>query len=167
MKRAQNCFACVARKISLWLLFVLSMALVGCDHATKYAAATVLKGRALDVVPGVVDLEYTENHDVAWTLLRNEAFHGKAAILIALATLGTIFVATMWWRRRNVASSIEHVGWSLAFAGALGNMLDRAIRGYVVDFIHVRHYPVFNVADVVVVFGVFFLIVAKPKERAK
>ena len=48
-------------------------------------------------------------------------------------------------------------------AGALGNLLDRVARGYVVDFIHVRGWPVFNVADVAVVVGVILLGVAHLK----
>jgi signal peptidase II len=53
-----------------------------------------------------------------------------------------------------VATSIEHLAFGLIAAGAIGNVIDRAARGYVVDFIHVTHWPVFNVADVAIVLGI-------------
>jgi signal peptidase II len=139
----------------------MSMALVGCDHATKLAAATALRGKTVALVPGVLDLTYTENHDVAFSLLRDAVFPHKSIVLICLAMVGSIFVAIMWMRRRNVASRFEHIGWSLTLAGALGNMVDRVIRGYVIDFIHLQHWPVFNVADIVVVLGVIALVLAR------
>ncbi len=48
----------------------------------------------------------------------------------------------------------------LVLAGAIGNLADRLARGYVVDFIHVHHWPVWNVADAWVVLGVGALMIA-------
>ena len=50
-----------------------------------------------------------------------------------------------------------HAGFACIVAGALGNALDRATRGHVVDFIHVHFWPVFNVADILVVAGIAIL----------
>jgi signal peptidase II len=139
--------------------------MIGCDHATKLAASTVLRDKTVDVVPGVLDLQYTENHDVAFSLLRSATIPNRPHVLLALAALGSVFVAIVWWRRRKEASSLEHLGWSLTMAGAVGNMADRIVRGYVVDFIHLRHWPIFNVADALVVCGVFLLLFARRKPR--
>ena len=141
------------------------MALVGCDHATKLAASTALRDRTVDVVPGVLDLQYTENHDVAFSLLRSAAIPGRPHVLFVIAAIGAVFVGVMWWRRRRLASSVEHLGWSLTMAGAVGNMLDRVLRGYVIDFIHLKHWPVFNVADALVVAGVILLAFGRRKPR--
>src|SRR5204862_6408823 len=113
--------------------------------ATKLAASAVLRDRTLDVVPGVLDLQYTENHDIAFSLMRSFAIPGRPRVLLAFAALGAVFVAVLWWRRRKEATSMAHVGWSLTMAGAFGNMADRVVHGYVVDFIHLSHWPVFNV----------------------
>jgi signal peptidase II len=43
-------------------------------------------------------------------------------------------------------------------AGAAGNLLDRIFRGYVIDFIHVRYWPVFNVADICITAGVILFL---------
>jgi signal peptidase II len=133
------------------------MALVGCDHATKLAAATALREHGpVVVVPGVVDLAYTENHDVAFDGLSRLSLHAPAAWLAAFALCITAAVLVVWVRRRRAAWPV-HVGFACIVAGALGNALDRATRGHVVDFIHVHFWPVFNVADILVVAGIAVL----------
>jgi signal peptidase II len=133
------------------------MALVGCDHATKLAAATALREHGpVVVVPGVVDLAYTENHDVAFDGLSRLSLHAPAAWLAAFALCITAAVLVAWVRRRRAAWPV-HVGFACIVAGALGNALDRATRGHVVDFIHVHFWPVFNVADILVVAGIAIL----------
>jgi signal peptidase II len=134
------------------------LALVGCDHATKLAAATALREHGpVVVLPGVVDLAYTENHDVAFDGLSRLSLHAPAAWLALLALSITVAVIVAWVRRRRAPWPV-HAGFACIVAGALGNALDRAARGHVVDFIHVRFWPVFNVADILVVAGVAILI---------
>jgi len=142
-------------------------ALVGCDHATKLAAATALREHGpVVVVPGVVDLAYTENHDVAFDGLSRLSLHAPAAWLALFALLITVAVIVVWVRRRR-SPWLVHAGFACIVAGALGNALDRATRGHVVDFIHVHFWPVFNVADILVVAGIAILAlgrVAAPRD---
>jgi signal peptidase II len=151
----------MARRTLRWALFILTLALVGCDHVTKLAAESSLSGgRAVDIVPGLLDLRYARNHDAAFSLTRDIGAPGKTAALVVLAAFGTLMMAVVWWRRRRDASRLEHVGYSLIVAGAVGNVADRIARGYVVDFIHLHRWPVFNVADVLIVVGAGALAVA-------
>jgi signal peptidase II len=64
-----------------------------------------------------------------------------------------------WARTR--ASPVSHCAYALIAAGAIGNAADRLLRGRVIDFIHLRFWPVFNVADVAVVAGVILLLWAR------
>ena len=70
-----------------------------------------------------------------------------------MALLAIAAVAAAWWKRRRVAGFVEHAAFVLVVGGAIGNVIDRFERGYVVDFIHVDHWPVFNVADVAICVG--------------
>ena len=55
------------------------------------------------------------------------------------------------------------MAYALLLAGALGNLSDRLFRGYVVDFIHLHHWPIFNVADICIVVGaLLFALHARP-----
>jgi signal peptidase II len=139
--------------------------LVGCDHATKLAAETALRDHAaVEVVPGVMDLAYTENHGVAFSALERLSLRPPAWALFAFAVLATTALLGLWYRRRR-GPWPEQAGFALIVAGALGNAIDRIARGHVVDFIHVRFWPVFNVADILVVAGgvLVLLVHARPR----
>jgi signal peptidase II len=135
--------------------------LVGCDHASKRAAEVALRGHApVPIVRDVVDLSYAENRDVAFNALSRLSFHVPAWTLTAFAVVATIAVGIAWLRRRH-ATWAEHAGFALIAAGAIGNGLDRLVRGHVVDFIHVHFWPVFNVADMLIVAGVVLLLLRR------
>ena len=144
---------------SLQVLAVASVALlVGCDGATKYEAVAHLAGAApARLVPTVLDLVYTENHDTAFTVLRGVVWPAKAELLAAIAWVATFTLALAWWKRRHAPSPALHLAFALTLAGALGNALDRVTRGFVVDFVHLHagrlEWPVFNLADIFVVVG--------------
>jgi signal peptidase II len=138
------------------LLIALTL-LVGCDHATKLAAKSELEGeRPRSLIHGVLDLRYTENPDVAFNLLRAVPERVRAPLLIVLgaaAMLGLLAVLLF----RQGGSGFARGALLLMTAGALGNYLDRIVRGYVVDFIQIPHWPVFNVADTYVTLGAMLL----------
>ena len=153
--------------LRLGILF-LAVSLFGCDHATKIAAhAALAGGRAVPIYDGIVELRFEPNPDTAFSLLRHAGVpHAPAAALVALASLALLGVVVAWIvAARRGATPTEHAAYACVLAGALGNVVDRAVRGYVVDFIHVSHWPVFNVADVAVVVGIGLLLLAQAKKR--
>jgi signal peptidase II len=121
--------------------------------------------RRLPLIPGVLDFRYTENRDTAFSLLRRLHLATSAGMLTALATATVVLLAGFWWARRR-ASRYEHAAYALLIGGALGNILDRLVRGYVVDFIHLRYWPVFNVADIAIVAGGLLLFLARLRSHA-
>ncbi len=144
-------------------IFVCLSFLVGCDHATKGFAKAELEGSsARELIRGVLDVRYVENTDIAFNLLRwvPEDIRAPALLVfgaIAVLTLGVLLLRSQGERRMYRSALL------LVTAGAIGNYLDRLVRGYVVDFVHLHHWPVFNVADVYITLGyvllawVFFL----------
>ena len=137
---------------------LLTLSLFGCDHATKIAAeASLSHGRAVSVVTGILELRYQPNDDMAFSVLGRLGIVRPPTILLAASAIALLGVVAMWVASRKRASRLQHVGFALVLAGALGNVVDRAMRGYVVDFIHLTRWPVFNVADMSVVAGVILL----------
>jgi signal peptidase II len=148
-------------------LFACVACLVGCDHATKLAAQAALRNRGpLPIVPGAVDLTYTENRDMAFSALSQLSLHPPAWVLAASTVAITLLVVLAWARRLRAAWPVQ-AGFAFICAGAIGNLVDRLAHGYVVDFVHVRFWPVFNVADALVVAGVGLLALggALPSKR--
>jgi len=149
-----------------WILLLCCLALVGCDHATKRAAHDHLRGQPpVEVVAGAIDLEYAENPGVAFSIERAIPAPARTPLIAggALLALGVLGVA--WWRRRREVSA-RTAGYALIAAGALGNVADRVRYGHVIDFVHVRHWPIFNVADVCLAVGVGLVLWAARRPLA-
>jgi signal peptidase II len=130
--------------------------LVGCDHATKFAAKSELEGHGpRSLIHGLVDLRYTENTDVAFNLLRAVPERIRAPLLVIMGAAAMI--ALLGFLLLQSGLGLARVALLLMTAGALGNYLDRLVRGYVVDFVQIPHWPVFNVADAYVTAGAILL----------
>jgi len=156
----------MTRSRSLGLGLLALLALVGCDHVTKQVAKADLQGQPPRPMLGsVLELRYVENTDVAFNLLRAVPEKTRAPLLLVSGLLGCATLLTLLaWRPRRPAIQVALV---LVAAGALGNTLDRVARGYVVDFIHVPHWPVFNVADICVTAGAGLIVWATLRRPAQ
>jgi signal peptidase II len=140
-----------------WLSFVLPLvALVGCDHVTKSAAKAELESQPpRELIASVLELRYVENDDSAFGLLRWMPERARFPVLVVFGGLALLVLGALWLRERDRAAT--RVAFLLILAGGLGNYLDRICRGYVVDFIHLRHWPVFNAADIWVTAGLILM----------
>ncbi|MBW2527067.1 MAG: signal peptidase II [Deltaproteobacteria bacterium] len=154
-------------RFKLFVLASLLVLLVSCDHGTKHWAETSLKqADKVELVSGVLDLRHTANRDTAFSLSRSVLpTPVKRPVLLVLGTIGIVAIASMWHRRRR-ARWTEQAAYVMLLAGAIGNVADRVVRGYVVDFIHLHHWPVFNVADVLLVAGMVLLVPAMVRTTA-
>lgn len=132
----------------LGLLFLL-----GADQASKYWAVENLKGSAgIPVIPGVFEFYYLENDGAAFGMLdKIQGVFILTAVLILLLCLYTFLRLPEDRRYRPLKILCVVIG-----AGAAGNMLDRLMCGYVIDFLYVSliDFPVFNLADCYICIGV-------------
>ena len=137
------------------------------DALTKNLAVKHLKGE--DPIPlwrGVLRFSYVENPGAAWGMLANHRW------VFMLFSALAIVVIVIYLIRRDPPLSL-FLSLSLILAGGIGNMIDRTFRGSVVDFIefYLFEFPVFNVADCLVVVGsgllVFWLISDTLREQKK
>lgn len=121
------------------------------DQASKLLVSANLEpGERVDLFSSVA-LERTSNSGIAFGL----AGDFPPLILIAVA-VGIVAVLLMLGRQLRWRSAWLAIG--LILGGALGNLMDRALRGSVVDFISFPHWPTFNVADIAITVGVILLL---------
>jgi len=148
-------------KLGARLSMIVSVAfLVGCDHVTKGVAKLELDGGgARELIRGVLDLRYVENRDVAFNLLRWVPESIRAPGLLVFGAVAIVALGLLLFLGRS-EPRLSRVALVLVTAGAIGNYVDRVALGYVVDFVHVHHWPVFNVADVYVTVGYVLLALA-------
>jgi len=141
---------------SIGLLSLVAL-LVGCDHGTKHLARKHLRGEpAVELIGGALDLRYTENRDAAFGALRWAPPSIRGPGLTVVRSLLSLVILVLLLRRSGLG--LDRFGLALVLAGALGNLVDGILRGYVVDFIHLHHWPVFNVADICIAVGVGLLL---------
>ena len=127
------------------------------DRVTKVLAERSLQDGAVELIPGVLDLRYTTNPGGAFGLF------GGIPWLFASISAAVIVAIVIASRRLPATSSA--IGLGLVLGGALGNMVDRAIRGpafsgEVVDFIDLQVWPIFNLADSAIMIGAGTLLIA-------
>ena len=133
---------------------------VGCDHVTKHLAKQAYENQpARPLVGQVLDLTYTENRDCGFGLLRAVPEEIRKPLLTTLQFGAGIVCLALALRRRGGRGA--RAALLLLSAGAMGNGLDRVARGYVVDFIHLHHWPVFNLADIYITAGMVLFVLAR------
>ncbi len=147
----------MAKWVRSLALLLIVFGLVGCDQVTKTTAKTYLEsGGGVSLVDGVLELSYVENRDVAFNALSRIPEPPRQRLLLAGGAFAIAIIYSLLRRsRRNL---VLGAALALVLAGAVGNYADRVVRGYVVDFVHVTHWPVFNLADVYVTLGALGLL---------
>ncbi len=126
------------------------------DQATKaFVRASMVPGESITVVRGLLNLTFVNNIGAAFGL-----FPGRQPVFIA-TSLVVLFVVAAYWRRARPTEWPVVVALALVCAGALGNLIDRVLVGRVTDFFEFGfvEFPVFNVADMAIIFGVGLLAI--------
>ena len=126
------------------------------DQGTKFWALASLKPiHNMTLVEGFMDLTFVENRGVAFGM-----FSGQSWFILLLTG---IIAAGLIWFYKAMPKKKEYfplrVSLVMVLSGAIGNIIDRLFRGYVVDFFEFTFFewPVFNVADIYVVVRVILL----------
>lgn len=130
--------------------------IVAFDQITKYfAEKNLADGKIVSFSPGFVQFRYAQNTGMAFSMLSGARW---IFVVITIIVCGGV----MWFLFSNRAKSLW-VYWSLGvvLAGGVGNLIDRARFGYVVDFIEPTfvNFAVFNIADCAVTCGAAVLVV--------
>lgn len=151
------------------LLCVLTIAL---DQAIKTWVTTSLPlQEAVPVLP-VFSLFHTYNTGVAFSFMNTMSPMALAALALAI----TAIMLYLWWTSRH-EGLLQSLGFGLIVGGAVGNIIDRALLGKVVDYVSLHYgdfyFAVFNLADAALTVGVglillqAFVVYRRPKESAE
>ncbi|MBI4322852.1 MAG: signal peptidase II [Candidatus Omnitrophica bacterium] len=142
-----------------WPWLVVALTLAG-DQATKLlVCASLDPADSLPLIPSVLHLTYVQNTGVAFGLWR-----GYSNVVVLGSVVIAAWVLMELLQRRDRRWPVP-LGLSLILGGALGNLIDRVRVGYVIDFLDVRVWPVFNVADSAISVGVGLLLWSTLRRR--
>ena len=145
--------------------YLLCLALVIFDQLTKQIVVSLFTLGESMVINSFVSWTYIQNTGAAFSFLS-----GGGGILKAFLLAVSLFVSAMlmvWIHKTPAIRRQRLFGQFILLSGALGNLLDRAQYGYVIDFIDVHYqnyyWPVFNVADSLIFIGVILLLFERRK----
>ena len=132
--------------------------LVALDQWTKFLAVSHLKEQPpIELIPGVLELNYYENHGAAFGILQN-----RQTFFIVLTLVFLLLIIFLYWKLPQSKKFLP-MRWVAVgiFAGAVGNFIDRFFHGYVVDFVYIKliNFPIFNVADCYVTLSAAALLI--------
>ena len=139
-----------------------ALTVVVLDQITKAMIRPALAlHESVVVIPGLVDFTRVHNTGAAFGMLNSAEFPVKTVVLslVALIALGGVawYAATV-----PLGDRLARFGMAGVLGGAIGNLIDRASAGYVLDFVDAYwdgwHFWAFNVADAAITFGVIFMI---------
>ena len=148
---------------------LLAAALVALDQLVKYLVMTRIPlGEHVPFLPQLLDLTYVQNTGAAFSMFSE---HTWALALLSLA-MSVLLALALW--RELFRHPLGKLTLTLLLAGAVGNLIDRAFRGFVVDMFNVlfMDFAVFNVADICVVAGgiaagIYYLLLMDKLEPRK
>lgn len=149
--------ATLIRKQPTWYLVLISALVIGLDQFTKFTIVNNLARfetwMPIPWLAQIVNITHVRNSGAAFGIF---PAGGLVFTVVGIVVVGALVFyyhqlpAGQWWVRTALAFQL---------GGAIGNLTDRVRQGYVVDFVSVGSFPVFNVADSAIVIGVSILIV--------
>ncbi len=148
------------RRFFAW--FSVAILIVAADQATKWAIIEWVPLYGKVPINSFLNLTHQQNSGAAFSFLANES-GWQRWFFVVLASAVSLFIVGWLWKIRQNGPLVLVVGLSLILGGAVGNLIDRALLGYVTDFIQVWFanwaFPSFNVADSAISVGAALLII--------
>lgn len=135
------------------------------DRITKMWAINVLKdSQGITVIKDFFGFEYLENRGAAFGILQNRLW---LFVIITIVVVAGMCYYLLAYKPKFL---LTRASMALIMAGAVGNLIDRVFYKYVVDFIllhykDIYYFPTFNVADIMVCVGTFFLLICILKDE--
>ena len=116
------------------------------------------------IIKNFFSIYYLRNTGAAFSILENNSF------LLTIFSLTIMLFFYFSIRKEKNLNGILILSYGFIFGGILGNLIDRLFRGFVVDYLSFNifgyYFPVFNLADIFIVIGIFILIINTFKTRS-
>jgi len=139
------------------MIIIISIVVFLIDLISKFIVSNTLEvNESISVIDKFFNITYTHNYGAAWSIFEGNTY------LITIISFVIIAILIVYIIKSKVIRKIDIIGYSLVIGGGLGNLFDRIVYGYVIDFLDFNifgyNYPIFNIADTMIVVGIFILI---------
>jgi signal peptidase II len=149
--------------------YLLAFLLIALDHITKLFVYNNLEMGISIKINSFLSFTQVHNYGAAFSFLANE--NGWQQYFLVAVSLVASLAIIVWIIKTNKQQILKLLALRFILGGAVGNLIDRVILGFVIDFIDLHYqnfyWPVFNVADIAITLGVILLIIANFKYDKK
>ncbi len=146
--------------------YFLSLILVIADQLTKMMVLGSLELYESIEITSFFSLTHVHNYGAAFSFLADED-GWQQYFLVSISAIASIAII-LWMSKTSTNQPYKLIALSLILSGAIGNLIDRAVFGFVIDFINLHYqdfyWPVFNVADTAITLGVILLLLVDFKQ---
>lgn len=153
-------------KLKKFKVYLWSILLIIIEQITKIIIINNVKNNPITIIKGILKFTYCENKGVAFSL-----GDGHVPVFIVLNIFMICLLIFVYEKNNKIFNRLDKIFFTMVIAGGISNLIDRMIRGFVVDFIDVNElfqFAIFNVADIFIVLGIFaFAVTSILKERSK
>jgi signal peptidase II len=143
-------------QFEIFLSLITVITIVFLDRITKIFFSQILAlGESLPLIRHVLHMTLVHNTGIAFGLFKNQSF-----VFIVISIIAVVLLTyNIFYYKYNEEklSRLYIVAFSMILGGAIGNMVDRILYGYVIDFIDFRVWPVFNIADSTITIGALII----------
>ena len=108
-------------------------------------------GDSVPIIKNILHFTYVHNYGAGFSLFQNQTL-----LFIVFAVL---VIAAILYYYNKITKNYVLIGAALILSGAVGNLVDRLIFGYVIDFIDFRIWPMFNIADSAITIGAVLVMI--------
>ena len=142
----------VRSQFDILLSLFITFTVIFTDRLTKLFFSDLLNfGESIPILRNIFHLTIVHNTGIAFGFFKDQ---GVVFIIIPIIAIILLIFNIYYYRQNDEALSRTYiVAFSLILGGAIGNLIDRVVYGYVIDFIDFRIWPVFNVADSAITVG--------------
>lgn len=136
-------------------IIIISIFILLIDQVTKALASIYLTlNKSIDIITNFFSLTLTNNYGAAFGIFK----HNNVLLILVTLIILLVLYKYMYSFKKNRRNNIA---FGLILGGIFGNLIDRILKGYVIDFLDFKifnyDYPVFNIADIAIVVGVILL----------
>jgi len=145
------------------ILFISFIALI-IDQFIKITISTkMLVHDSITIISNFFNITFVKNYGAAYSI-----FYGNTIFLILISII-SLFLIYFFLIKNKEFKKIDVFSYGILIGGILGNLIDRVIHGYVIDFLDFKifgyDFPVFNIADICIVISVFLIIIFSKDDK--
>ncbi|WAI18138.1 MAG: signal peptidase II [Buchnera aphidicola (Acyrthosiphon caraganae)] len=149
-----------SKKSKKWICITTIISMLILDISSKYCIIKYIKIYEIKKICSILNIFHVHNYGAAFSLLSDQK--GWQRWFLSTVSILTVLVITRIIIRSKIKEIKKITAYSLIIAGAIGNLIDRIIYGFVIDFIdlHINnyHFATFNIADCSIFIGIIMLI---------